>query len=76
MFECTTSFFNEFNSTLAGLIASPFHAVKIITRGEVSKAFTIKTQSASKSAVELIEKAGGSFEQVAVPQRQAVEEEA
>lgn len=67
---------DNFTLTEAGLIASPFHAVKIITRGEVSKAFTIKTQSASKSAVELIEKAGGTFEQVAVPQRQAVEEEA
>lgn len=67
---------DNFTLTEAGLIASPFHAVKIITRGEVEKAFTVKTQSASKSAVELIEKAGGSFEQVAVPQRQAAEKEA
>ena len=67
---------DNFTLTEAGLIATPFHAVKIITRGEISKAFTIKTQSSSKSAVELIEKAGGSFELVAVPQRQAVEEEA
>lgn len=67
---------DNFTLTEAGLIASPFHAVKIITRGEVKKAFTVKTQSASKSAIELIEKAGGSFEQVAVPQRQAAEKEA
>ena len=67
---------DNFTLTEAGLIASPFHAVKIITRGEVSKSFTIKTQSASKSAVELIEKAGGTFEQVAVPQREAAVKEA
>ncbi len=67
---------DNFTLTEAGLIASPFHAVKIITRGEVNKVFTVKTQSASKSAVELIEKVGGTFEQVAVPQRQAAEKEA
>lgn len=60
---------DNFTLTEAGLIAHPFVSVKIITRGEVAKAFTVKTQGASKSAVELIEKAGGSFEQVAVPQR-------
>lgn len=66
---------DNFTMTEAGLIASPFTSVKIITRGEVSKAFTVKTQGASKSAVELIQKAGGTFEKVAVPQREAVKTE-
>lgn len=61
---------DNFTLTEAGLIANPYHAVKIITRGEVKKAFTVKVQNASKSAAELIEKAGGSFENVAVPQRE------
>ena len=60
---------DNFTLTEAQLIANPYHAVKIITRGEIKKVFTVKVQGASKSAVELIEKAGGSFESVAVPQR-------
>jgi large subunit ribosomal protein L15 len=51
----------------AGLIGTPFHSVKIITRGELSKALTIKVQGASATAVEAITKAGGTFEKVAVP---------
>ncbi len=66
---------DNFSMTEAGLIASPFTSVKIITRGEIKKAFTIKTQGASKSAVELIEKAGGTYEKVAVPQREAAKTE-
>lgn len=64
------------NATMAeaGLIATPFHAVKIITRGEVSKAFTVKTQNASKTAIAAIEKAGGTFTAAPVPQREAVKE--
>ena len=53
------------------LIATPYHSVKIITRGDVPKAFKIKTQGASKSAVESIIKAGGTFEAVEVPKRPA-----
>lgn len=60
---------DNFSLFEAGLIAEPYHSVKVITRGEVKKAFTVKLQSASKSAVEAIEKAGGSFEQSLVPQR-------
>lgn len=60
------------NFTLAegGLIANPYHAVKIITRGDVAKAFTVKVQGASASAISAIEKAGGSYEFTQVPQRQ------
>ena len=43
----------------AGLIATPFHNVKVIARGELSAKLTLKTQGASKSVVEAIKKAGG-----------------
>ena len=53
----------------AGLIATPFHSVKIIARGEVSAKYTLKTQGASKSVIEAIQKNGGSFEKVTTPIR-------
>lgn len=57
------------NHTLAeaGLIATPYHTVKIIVKGELKDKVTVKVQAASKQAVEAIEKASGSFEKVAVP---------
>lgn len=51
----------------AGFINTPFHAVKVITRGELSKALTVKVQGASASSEAAIVKAGGSFAKVAVP---------
>lgn len=66
---------DNFTLTEAGLIANPYHAVKIITRGEVAKAFEVKIQGASKSAIELIEKAGGSFEATTLPQRETTKKE-
>lgn len=61
------------NYTLAeaSLISSPFVKVKILSRGELTAKIALKTQFASKSAVEAIKKAGGSFEKVAIPQRPA-----
>lgn len=61
------------NYTLAeaSLISSPFVKVKILTRGELSAKIELSTQFASKSAVEAIKKAGGSFVKVAIPQRPA-----
>ena len=50
-----------------GLIATPFHSVKIILRGEVTAKVDVKAQAASKGAIEAITKAGGSFEKVEVP---------
>lgn len=50
-----------------GYIATPFHTVKVITRGELTAKVTLKVQGASKSAIEAINKAGGSFEKVATP---------
>ena len=53
----------------ASLISSPFVKVQILSRGELTAKIELKTQFASKSAVEAIKKAGGSFEKVALVQR-------
>ena len=55
----------------AGLISSPFVKVKVLLRGDVTAKIELSTQFASKTAVEAIKKAGGSFTQVAIPQRPA-----
>jgi len=60
----------------AGLVTSPFHAVKIILRGEVSGKVTVKVQGASKGAQEAIAKAGGTFEKVETPHLPANKEKA
>ena len=66
------------NYTLAeaSMISSPFVKVKVITRGEISSKVELETQFASKTAVEAIKKAGGSFKQVPIPQRPKTKEEA
>jgi len=51
----------------AGLIATPFHTVKIIARGELNEKVDLKVQGASKSVQEAITKAGGSFTKTATP---------
>ena len=48
----------------AGLISNPFVSVKVITRGEVTKKVTVKAAGISASALEAVQKAGGSFEKV------------
>jgi large subunit ribosomal protein L15 len=45
----------------AGVIANPHLSLKLIVRGEVTSAKDVKLQSASKSAIEALKKAGGSF---------------
>jgi len=50
-----------------GYVATPFHAVKVILRGELKAKVDLKVQAASKSAIEAIKKAGGTFEKVATP---------
>ena len=61
------------NTTLyeAGYIATPFHTVKVIARGELTVPVTLKVQGASKSVQEAIKKAGGTFEKVATPIKQS-----
>lgn len=51
----------------ASLIATPFHSVKVIARGELTAKIDLRTQGASKSVIDAITKLGGSFEKTAVP---------
>lgn len=57
-----------------GYISTPFHTVKVITRGELTAALTVKVAGASKSSQEAIVKAGGSFEKTAGPLRKSTKE--
>ena len=57
-----------------GYISTPFHTVKVITRGELSKALTVKVAGVSKSSQEAIAKAGGSFEKTAVPLKKSTKQ--
>jgi len=56
----------------AGIITSEFVRAKIVLNGEVTKKVAVTTQGASKTAQQAIEKAGGSFTQVAIPRRKPV----
>ena len=51
------------------LISTPYVKVKVITRGELTAKIALETQFASKTAIEAIKKAGGSFKKVAVPMK-------
>jgi large subunit ribosomal protein L15 len=55
----------------AGLITNPFVKVKIISKGELTKKVNVKAQGISASALEAVQKAGGSFEKVEVKARPA-----
>ncbi len=57
-----------------GYIATPFHKVKIITRGELTVALTVKVAGVSKSSQEAIVKAGGLFEKALVPLKKSTKE--
>lgn len=46
----------------AGLISNPHVNVKLLKRGDLTGKVTVKLQSASQAAVEVVQKAGGSFE--------------
>lgn len=48
----------------AGLVSNPHVSVKLLVRGDISKAKTVKLQSASAGAIAAVENAGGSFESV------------
>jgi large subunit ribosomal protein L15 len=58
----------------AGYIETPFHAVKVIIRGEITEKVTLHVSGASKTAVEAIVKAGGSFVKTPVPLRKSTKE--
>ncbi len=57
-----------------GYIATPFHTVKVIARGELTAKVNLKVQAASKSVQEAITKAGGTFEKVATPIKKSAKE--
>lgn len=59
----------------AGLISSEYVKVKLITKGELTKTVKVELQAASASAVEAIEKAGGSFNQIKQVMRPASSQE-
>ncbi len=51
----------------AGLIATPYSAVKVILRKDTTTKATIQVAAMSKSVIEQIAKNGGKFEKTAVP---------
>lgn len=53
-----------------GYISTPFHTVKVISRGELTAVLTVSRFQVSKSAQERQE-VGGSFEKTAVALRQS-----
>lgn len=67
---------NADNFTLfeAGFIATPFHTVKVIARGELTKPIDLKVQGASKSVQEALAKLGGSFEKTPTPLQKSQKE--
>ncbi|MBR0465337.1 50S ribosomal protein L15 [Candidatus Saccharibacteria bacterium] len=65
---------DNFKLAEAAMISSPFSKVKVITRGELTSKIDLETQFASKSAVEAIKKAGGSFKKVAILKRESKKE--
>lgn len=67
---------DNFKLAEANLIANPYASVKVITRGEIKSKIDLETQFASKTAIEAIKQAGGSFKKVMVPQRQKANKEA
>ena len=58
----------------AGYIATPFHTVKVILRGELTAKINLHVSGASKSVQAAIVKAGGSFVKTAVPLKQSTKE--
>lgn len=65
---------DNFSLYEAGYIATPFHTVKVIARGELNAKVTLKVTGASKAVVEAVVKAGGSFEKTPVPMKQTTKE--
>ena len=52
-------------------ISTPYTKVKVISRGELKSKIALETQFASKSAIEALKTAGGSFKKTPVPMREA-----
>jgi large subunit ribosomal protein L15 len=65
---------DHFSLFEAGLVGTPFHFVKIISRGELTEKVTLKVSGASASVVAAVEKAGGTFEKTPVPLKLSTKE--
>lgn len=57
-----------------GYVASPFHSVKVIARGELTEKVTLNVQGASKSVQAAVTKAGGTFTKTVVPLKKSAKE--
>lgn len=53
----------------AGYVATPYHTIKVIGRGELTRKISLRVQGASKSVQAAITKQGGTFEKTPVPIR-------
>ena len=58
----------------AGYIATPFHAVKVILRGELTEKITLNVAGASTSVKAAVVAAGGTFTKTAVPLKMSTKE--
>lgn len=58
----------------AQYVATPFHSIKVIARGELTKPVTLRVQGASKSVQAALTAKGGSFEKIPVPVKQSTKE--
>jgi large subunit ribosomal protein L15 len=53
----------------AGLVSNPYVRVKLIVKGDITKKLDVKLQGASAAAIAAVQKAGGTFEKVAISAR-------
>lgn len=65
---------DNFTLAEAGLVATPYHTIKVIAKGELKGKVTLKVQAASTSVQAAIKKAGGSFEKITVPLKESSKE--
>lgn len=64
---------DNFTVANAGITSSPYVKVKLVVKGKVTKKVTVKLQGASQTAIEAVQKAGGSFDKVDQVKRQPKE---
>ena len=65
---------DNFSLYEASLVATPFHTVKVIARGELTAKITLNVQGASESVKAAIAKAGGTFTKTATPLQKSQKE--
>jgi len=78
----TTAQLNKLGGTVdnftlyeAKILSKPDQIARVVVRGELKNKVTVRLQGASKSAVEVIKKAGGSFEKVERPKAASKKED-